>query len=74
MLNTLDLVPFVLLGVKIMIIIAFGADLLFSVIFLQKIKLLSKIIETTVSPWVSLGAIFNVILTLLFLLGSIFII
>ena len=74
MLNTTDLVPLILLGVKIMIVITFGACLLFSVIFLQKIKLLSKIIETTVSPWVSLGAIFNVLLTLLFLLGSIFII
>lgn len=74
MLNTLDPIPLFLLGVKIMIIITFGAYLLFSVIFLQKIKLLSKIVETKVSPWVSLGAFGNVVLTLLFLLASIFII
>ncbi len=74
MFSAIDLIPLVLLGVKIMIIITFGAYLLFSVIFLQKINLLSKIVETKVSPWVSLGAFVNVALTLLFLLASIFII
>lgn len=74
MISIADLIPLILLGVKMMIVITFGAYFLFSVIFLQKIKLLSKIIETKVSSWVSLAAFVNVILTALFLLASVFII
>ena len=74
MFNTTDLVPLVLLGVKIMMIITFVIYFFSSVIFLQKIRLLSRIIETKVSSWVAVCALTNVILTALFLLASIFII
>jgi len=74
MINTPDFVPLILLGLKILMMITFGIYLFFSVIFLQKIRLLSRIIETKVSSWVALCAFSNLILTLLFLLASIFVI
>ena len=74
MLKLTDLTPTVLLGIKALIILAFVVYLIFSLIFLQKVRLLSKIVETQISPLVSLVALLNLILTVVFLLAAILLI
>ena len=69
-----DWLPLSLIMVKLVILAAYAAYLVFSVIFWQKVRLLSKIIETQVSPLIVLAAFLNFVTSLALLVAAIFLI
>ncbi len=72
--NWKDWLPLSLIAVKLVILAAYAAYLVFSVIFWQKVRLLSKIIETQVSPLIVLAAFLNFVASLALLVAAIFLI
>lgn len=69
-----DWLPLSLTVVKLVILATYAAYLVFSVIFWQKVRLLSKIIETQVSPLIVLAAFLNFVANLTLLAAAIFLI
>ena len=67
-----NLTPAVFLIFKALVILALAVYLLFSLIFWQKVKLLSKIIETQVSPLIVLLSFLNLLTTAIFLAAAFF--
>lgn len=60
----INLTPYILIGIKIVVLILLALYSVFSLIVVGKVKFLSRILETEVSPTLFISVVVNLIISL----------